>query len=199
MFGIISALFVIQRFAFKFYAKLDFGMDDWFTLLAIVSGVPDTVINACGVTNNGLGRDIWTLRPFEITRFSRYFFIMEILYFAEVCMLKMALLFFYMRIFPSGNVRRLLWGTVAFNLLFGVCFVVLAIFQCTPIKHYWVMWDGEHQGRCLNINGIAWSNAAISITLDGWMLAIPLWQLKALNLDWKRKVGVGMMFCVGTL
>jgi hypothetical protein len=31
------------------------------------------------------------------------------------------------------------------------------------------------------------------------MLAIPLAQLKTLNLHWKKKIGVGLMFCVGTL
>lgn len=49
----------------------------------------------------------------------------------------------------------------------------------------------------MDINSIAWSNSGISIALDVWMLAIPLSQLKALNLDWRKKIGVGIMFCVG--
>jgi hypothetical protein len=31
------------------------------------------------------------------------------------------------------------------------------------------------------------------------MLAIPLWQLKGLNMHWKKKVGVAAMFVLGTL
>jgi hypothetical protein len=57
----------------------------------------------------------------------------------------------------------------------------------------------RHEGSCLNINAIAWANAIISILLDVWMLAIPLWQLKGLQLDWKKKLGVGMMFSVAAL
>lgn len=195
----ISAAFVIQRFGYKIWAKLDFGTDDWLTLLTIVSGVPNTVINAVGVGEHGMGRDAWTLSYDDITSFGKYFFILEIIYFFEVACLKTTLLFFYMRIFPAAPVRRLLWGTVVFTVLFGLTFILVSVFQCKPIDFYWKKWDGEHEGSCLNINILAWSNAAISIALDGWMLAIPLWQLNNLNLNWRRKVGVGMMFCVGTL
>lgn len=42
------------------------------------------------------------------------------------------------------------------------------------------------------------TRAAVSIALDVWMLAIPLSQLPALKLHWKKKVSVGLMFFVGT-
>lgn len=199
VFGILSALFVLQRFAYKLWARMELGLDDWFTLVTICVGIPSTIINAHGVTDAGLGKDIWTLTAENITSFSRHFYILEIIYFAEVSLLKLALLFFYVRIFPTTGVKRVIWGTIAFNCCFGIAFVLVAIFQCRPISFYWTMWDREHEGTCLNINVIAWSNAAISIALDGWMLAIPLWQIRDLNLDWRKKVGVAMMFCVGTL
>jgi hypothetical protein len=190
---------VLQRLAYKVWAKVGLGGDDWMTFATVVAGIPSSVISAYGVTHNGLGRDIWTLTPSQITDFGLYFWILEILYFVEVSMLKLSLLLFYIRIFPGRSVRNLLWGTFTGSAIFGAAFVFVAIFQCTPVKYYWQKWDGEHQGTCLNINSIAWSNAAISIAIDIWVLAIPLWQLKSLNLDWRRKIGVGMMFCVGAL
>ncbi|ODA81309.1 hypothetical protein RJ55_04274 [Drechmeria coniospora] len=196
--GIISALFVIQRFAYKYWAKIDFGPDDWFTLASIVVGVPSTVFNAYPVVQNGMGRDVWTLTPNQIADFGMFFYMLEINYLAEIALVKIALLCFYVRIFPSTAVRRLLWGTVAFVCLFGIIFVFVALFQCTPVNHFWLQWDREHPGMCLDINAIAWSNAAISIALDGWMLGIPLWQLRALHMDWRKKAGVAIMFCVGT-
>lgn len=125
---------------------------------------------------------------------------MEILYFVQVPMLKLTLLAFYLRIFPARGLRRLLWATVAVDLAFMVAFVTAAIFQCTPIDFYWNQWWGDGmEGRCVDINALGWANAAVSIALDGWMLALPLSQLRGLNLHWKKKVGVAMMFCVGTL
>jgi hypothetical protein len=124
---------------------------------------------------------------------------MEILYFLQVPMLKLTLLAFYLRIFPGVEIRRLLWGTGALCIMYCVAFVFAAIFQCTPVDYYWNQWWGRHEGRCVDINALGWSNAAVSIALDFWMLAIPLSQLRHLSLHWKKKVGVALMFCVGTL
>lgn len=197
--GSISGLLVIQRFAIKFMARLPFGADDYLTLAIILSGIPNTVNNVHGVGANGLGLDIWTLPYSKIYNFGRFFYALTIVYFFLVALIKLAMLAFYLRIFPAREVRRLLWGTVLAVCLFGVTFILLAIFQCRPINHFWMKWDGEHEGTCLDIDWIAWANAAVSISLDIWMLAVPMWQLRTLNLDWKKKLGVGLMFTLGTL
>ena len=201
--GIITGLFVFQRFAFKIISRLDLHLDDWFTLLTTVIGVPATVINRYGLPPNGIGRDLWTLTDEQITDFGRYFYVMEVIYFAQVALLKMALLFFYLRIFSTTTrtVRALLWATTAFTAAYGVAFVLVAIFQCWPVSFFWHRWDAPPGagGTCLSINAIAWSNAAISIVLDIWMLAIPISQLKKLRLSWRKKAGAGVMFCTGAL
>lgn len=197
--GIVSGLFVIQRVAYKRWAGLDFGWDDFFCLLTIISGVPATVINAYGLPQNGLGHDIWTLTPEQITGFLIYFYAIEILYFLEVGMLKLSLLLFYIRIFPNRRVHQLLWGTVAFVSVTSLLYTFLSIFQCTPISYFWTKWDGTSHGYCVDMAKVAWSNAGISIVVDVWMLATPLWQLRSLQLDWRKKLGVGLMFGVGTL
>ncbi|KAL7926952.1 putative PTH11-typeG-protein-coupled receptor [Trichoderma austrokoningii] len=197
VFGTVSGIFVLQRVAYKIWSKVGLGGDDLMATTTVIIGIPSTVISAYKVTDHGLGRDIWTLTPSQITNFGLYFWVMEILYFLEVSMLKLSLVLFYIRIFPGKTVRAILWTTFASCAAFGLSFALVAVFQCTPVKFYWEKWDGEHHGTCLNINSIAWSNAAISIAIDIWVLAIPLWQLKGLNLDWRRKVGVGMMFCIG--
>jgi hypothetical protein len=192
-------VFVILRLGYKLFARINWALDDWFILITILAGVPSSVLSVHGLVANGLGKDIWTLQYLTITDFGKYFYIIEVLYFHHVTMLKMSLLFFYLRIFPANPVRQLLWGTIAFNGVFGLLFVFLAVFQCQPISYFWDKWDPSYDGACLNINAIGWSNAGISIFLDIWMLAIPLSQLRGLNLHWKKKISVGLMFCVGTL
>ena len=198
-FAVATVLFVIQRFAIKFYVKIGIGLDDWFALITTLVGIPNSVLNVAGTAANGLGKDVWTLPFSTITRFGLFFYVVEMNYFLLVALLKLSLLFFYLRIFPSKTVRRLLWATVVITCCFGVAFVVAGIFVCQPISYYWTRWDGEHQGHCINLNALGWSNSAISISLDCWMLAIPLSQLRDLSLDVKKKIGVGLMFCIGTL
>lgn len=147
---------------------------------------------------NGLGKDVWTV-PFDhITNFVRWLYALELLYFLQVALLKLTLLLFFLRIFPKPSIRRVLWATVAFNIACGFAFVVVSIFQCQPISYYWTSWDKEGKGKCININALAWSNAGMSIALDVWMLAVPLYEIFHLQLSWRKKISVTLMFCVGT-
>ncbi|KAI1072972.1 hypothetical protein LB507_009021 [Fusarium sp. FIESC RH6] len=197
--GTISGVFVLQRFATKFFYKLPFGLDDLFIALVMCCAIPSIVINSYGLAPNGMGRDVWTLEPDQITNFGRYFYVMAVLYFALQCFLKLSMIFFYLRIFPTKGVRKSLWTSVGFTSLFGIVFVFVTIFQCRPISYFWTKWmhDADHPGTCADINAITWSGAVINIALDFWILGIPLSQLKKMNLDWKKKWGVGMMFSVG--
>ena len=198
--GTITCIIVIIRIVYQVVASsAELGLDDWFIVITLCVGIPATVINSIGLIPNGLGQDVWAV-PFEnLTAFVRWFYIMEILYFAQVALLKTSILLFYHRIFGHSGIKPLILGTLGFNALYGVLFVLIAIFQCQPISYYWTNWDGEHEGKCLNVNSIAWANAGISIAIDFWMLGLPLSQIKSLNLHWKKKVGVAMMFSVGAL
>ncbi|RFN46279.1 hypothetical protein FIE12Z_9476 [Fusarium flagelliforme] len=177
--GILSGLFVAQRFATKFFLKLPFGLDDLFIGLSMLIVIPCIAINAHGLVPSGLGRDIWTIQPDQITNFGLYFYIMTILYFTMQTFLKLAMIFFFLRIFPTRGVRRALWATAVFNCLYGLVYIFLTVFQCRPINLFW-------------------NSGAFTIALDAWILSIPLSQLKKMNVDWKKKIGVGIMFSVGT-
>ncbi|KAI9168098.1 Satratoxin biosynthesis SC20 cluster protein [Paramyrothecium foliicola] len=198
--AVLIGICVLQRMVSKLFWKLNIALDDWiifFTTLLFT--VPSLVINVHGLVANGMGHDIWTV-PFEqITLFGTFFHVMATLYFTQMALIKLTLLVFYLRIFPTIFIRRVLYGTIIFTCLYGVVYMFTAIFQCLPVTYFSTKWDGEHEGSCASINAITWSNAGISIALDFWMLAIPLSQLSSLNLDGKKKIGVAMMFCVGTL
>jgi len=197
--GCISGAVVAVRLSSKWFTHADFGLDDYFIAITLAAGIPSSVLTVHGLTSNGLGRDIWTVNFEQITNFIHVFYVMEILYFAQVALLKLSLLFFYLKIFPGPTIRKLIWGTIAFDVMFGVVFSFVGIFQCRPINFYWKSWDGEHQGKCVDVNALGWANAVISILLDGWMLALPMSQIVHLKLHWKKKIGVALMFIVGTL
>lgn len=71
--GVISGATILMRLGFKlFIAKTGLGFDDWFILATILVGVPSSVITSEGLVPNGLGRDIWTLKPQQITNVSKF-------------------------------------------------------------------------------------------------------------------------------
>ncbi|KAH7124879.1 hypothetical protein B0J13DRAFT_598942 [Dactylonectria estremocensis] len=197
---VLSSISIFLRFVSKVFLKhSNFGLDDLFTYISFFCCIiPITALTIHGPFKYGFGKDIWTIDFEDITKAGFYFYIQGLFYFPLVSLLKMALLFFYLRIFFIGLAYKLLWGTIIFNAIYGIVFSFIHAFQCTPMSLFWTRWDGEHHGTCLSANAYTWANASISIALDLWMLAIPLWYVGRLNLNWKKKIGAGAMFVVGT-
>ncbi|TQN72259.1 Satratoxin biosynthesis SC1 cluster protein 4 [Colletotrichum shisoi] len=194
----LTTFVVAARLIYKSFSSAQLGLDDLFTLLAYLAVLPSFIINVVGLIPAGLGKDIWTLTPHQIESFGYWFYLLEPMYFIQMGLVKMAILCFYMRIFDRAGLRTLLWATVVFNAVNTVVFVLVGVFQCTPISFYWSRWDGEEKGTCININAVPWGNAIISIALDLWVLFLPLSRVRTLNLHWWKKIAVTLMFCVGT-
>lgn len=194
-----ACIFVAIRIGYKIVISgAEFGLDDWAILATVAIAIPSAILTVNGTVKNGLGQDIWALRPDQITNMLKSFFIMSVLYYTQTAFLKLSLIFFYLRVFPTVGAQRLLWGTAVFVVLWGVAFVFATIFQCRPINLFWTAWDGMHTGQCVSSSWATVAHAAISIALDFWILGIPLFQLWGLKMNWKKKVGVAMMFTVGT-
>lgn len=121
------------------------------------------------------------------------------LYTLTLGLIKTSILFLYLRLFPDPKFRRTVWATQAFNLLMVGSFIISDFLQCQPISFFWESWDGEHTGRCFNINALAWAHSALNIALDFWMLYLPATQVWSLQMKVRKKIGVILMFGIGIL
>ncbi|KAI8940037.1 hypothetical protein NX059_003759 [Plenodomus lindquistii] len=180
-----------------FFSTWAFGWDDYTVLAGWLSGVPSVIIIDRGALPSGLGRDIWTLPWSQITDFVRWLYVLEVLYVVQVTLLKLTLLMFFLRIFPTTGTRRVVWATIAFTIAWGFTFTIAVIFQCWPISYFWTSWDEASSGKCIDINALGWSQAIISIVLDVWMLCVPLYVVCHLQMSWRKKASVAVMFGVG--
>ena len=200
--GIITIIITVTRLVFKQSLGAVKGLrsDDWTIMGTLAICVSGLVIGVYGLAGHGLGKDIWTLTTHEISQFALYIYIMEILYFAGISLIKLSLSLFYLQIFSGTIVRVLLWATVVFNTLYGLIFVIGAVLQCSPVSYYWEQYTNDRLGgSCVNINLFGWLNAGIGVFIDLWMIGLPLSQVLTLRLHWKKKVGVTIMFMLGTL
>lgn len=112
---------------------------------------------------------------------------------------KISIVCFYLRIFPQEQLRIWSYGLIAANILYFLAFEIITVFQCTPIEGAWLMWDGEFATTCRDVNLQAWVAAAVCIVLDVATIALPMPELWKLNLSWKKKAQVMLMFAVGLL
>ena len=65
-------------------------------------------------------------------------------------------------------------------------------------SYFWVQWDGEHEGTCINFRLGTYIGNAINIVLDLVVFFLPVPRLVQLQVaDTRRKVGVVITFLVG--
>lgn len=152
----MSGIAVGLRLISKYLAERAFWFDDYAILLTLVSGIPSSVLLGQYLPRNGVGKDLWTVPFPKITTFIHIFFTVELLYFFQVACMKLSILCFYLKIFPNGRFKYILWATIIFDAVFGFIFIFAALFQCRPIQFFWTNWDGEHKGKCFNSNAMAW-------------------------------------------
>jgi hypothetical protein len=120
------------------------------------------------------------------------------MYIASLGFTKIAILLFYLHVFPVDELRRICWITIGICIAYIPAFVLATIFHCTPVSFTWTSWTGETTGTCTNFNAFAWAHAIINIVLDIWIMGLPLPQILKLQMGTRRKVHLVMMFCIGT-
>jgi hypothetical protein len=91
------------------------------------------------------------------------------------------------------------WGVIFLNVAAMIAFGFAAVFVCSPVSFAWLQWDGEHIGHCVNNNSLAYSHAAFNVLIDFVALSLPIPQIWNLQLSMRKKLGVLLMFGVGTL
>ncbi|KAG7150010.1 hypothetical protein HYQ46_001068 [Verticillium longisporum] len=141
------------------------------------------------------GRDVWTVEPDDLTYALKLFYIAQTLYMLCLALPKIAILTFFLRIFPSQGFRRATYLVTGLIGLSTTITTFLQIFQCTPIRFSWEGWKGQFgQLHCMNRNALAFACAGLSILQDLIVLVLPLSQLLRLKVSWRTKAGVIFMF-----
>lgn len=133
------------------------------------------------------------------TKVKQKFWFVEKIYISSIWITKISILFFYLRIFPERNFRRLTYGIITVCAVSVVALLIASIMQCQPISYSWNAWDGQHKGKCTHVNAQIWANAGINIFFDLIVLALPLPQIWGLKISWDKKAGVLVMFGLGIL
>ncbi len=85
---------------------------------------------------------------------------------------------------------------MAFCAASGIAFAIVTVFQCHPIIY---VWKKDLKGKCVNYNSVAWANAAVNILQDVIIIVLPMNELRHLQLNTRKKIGMYAMFGVGSL
>ncbi|VUC29823.1 unnamed protein product [Clonostachys rosea] len=172
-------------------------VEDW---IIVVIGALYSAFMVLGqyVGQRSFGVDIWTLDPDALTMSFKLFYVTESFYIVTLCLCKVFMLLFYLRVFPSQRFHSAVYGVLLFTILPTFVILFLQIFQCIPIAYIWEGWQKPgYVGYCLNINYLAFVSTGFSILQDLAILILPFPSLFQLDITIRAKIGLAFMFSLG--
>ena len=176
------------------------GWDDAAVVFAWAIGLPVAIMDGY-FYKYGIGKDIWTIPFDDITNLLRLFYLAEIFYLLSTVATKLALLIFFLRVFPNRNFRLATQVMMGICIAFCTAFILPLIFQCRPINYAWHRWDDQKEGQCINVYAGIAAHAALNMILDLIILILPLPILFRLHTTyfWRQKFHILVMFSFGLI
>ncbi|KFY52244.1 hypothetical protein V496_08589 [Pseudogymnoascus sp. VKM F-4515 (FW-2607)] len=201
---IIRDVIIISAFSFviiglRFYSRAlvttKLWWDDWAVALAAVLMIPMTIIPIYNATR-GFGKHFWDVPPQNLESLEKLYYISQILYVVVQTLAKLSILLLFLRVFPSQKFRLVIKICIAWMVAHTIAFVFVVAFQCVPVRS---IWDHSIHGTCTNSQAFVYAAAGFSIFEDFVIMLLPVWELKDLSLNTKKKLALMFLFALGSL
>ncbi|PVI01814.1 hypothetical protein DM02DRAFT_501288, partial [Periconia macrospinosa] len=110
---------------------------------------------------------------------------------------KIAMLCMYRRIFDTPFFSKVvLWGIMV-NIAWWLAMSLSGVFACKPIQAYWHRETKEK--KCFRLMQYDLGYAIVNISLDFFILCLPVRQVWKLHLDRAQKIAISFIFLIGAL
>ncbi|KZL85742.1 integral membrane protein, partial [Colletotrichum incanum] len=161
--------------------SIGFGMHYW--TIPVGNGV---------VIRCGLADWLWciALTP------SQMLYVGNLIYTVLQAAVKLSIVLFLRRIFPSETFQKIELGIQVVLLLHGTLFTIPFAVQCMPVQSIWDRTITDR--RCLNLQAVGYSSGGLAMAEDIAILLLPIphvWQLKV---SLQRRLAVIALFSVGS-
>ena len=123
--------------------------------------------------------------------------------------IKLALLFFYRRIFCAGagspRISAAIWAVTVYVTCVGVAITFNLAFQCTPADFFWIQayliaqQPPPKKGHCTLLVPRSIASQGLNISGDILVLLMPIWGVWSLQMSIERKIGFIGVFLLGSL
>ncbi|KAL2794020.1 integral membrane protein [Aspergillus keveii] len=170
----------------------------WDDALMIVSFVMSIILSAVtlDMLNWGLAVHMWDVPASHLSpMFMKLNLVAAIIYCAGTGFLKVSVLLFYTRIFPSRNFHIAIWILVFIAAGYNIASVLANVFSCNPIAKSWDL--SITHGTCMNRPVFYFANAGLGIFTDFATVLVPVPWLRRLQMPLRQKIAVGGILAMG--
>ncbi|KAF2197097.1 hypothetical protein GQ43DRAFT_223315 [Delitschia confertaspora ATCC 74209] len=192
-FPIIAAFVVSLRMITRIKIVNNPSHDDWTMLGALIFSIATAICQGFQV-KNGMGRHVQSLTMEQGINSLKALFASIMMYNFSLTLIKVSIIFQYLRIAANSYVRLACHILMAFILLNCTQTFLTAVFSCVPVPKFW---DDRIVGTCVNKPALWFANAGINIVQDIWLIVLPFFILKKLILRTREKVVLMIILGLG--
>ena len=109
----------------------------------------------------------------------------------------LAILLFYIRVFPNRWMRLSVYGLTALTIAWTFATVIVVIFQCAPVQYFWNR--GIAGGHCVDAYDFHVAMGVLSTVVLVTVLILPVPIIWKLQVSSTRRLGLAFVFTIGAL
>ncbi|KAI1147775.1 hypothetical protein F4825DRAFT_436349 [Nemania diffusa] len=193
IFPALSALSIFLRFYARRKSRQSYHADDAWVVVAWVSALVLSILVWTFTALSGV--DYYRVDVITGTQYSlELIFLSSVLIQVPLSTVKISILLFYSRIFPSRKFRICVWTAIATVTLWGIIFAVLVITQVDPISQSFKLPGGRLR---YNSAALGLGQVGSSIALDFLVLLFPVPMIYRLKMAPWRRLSVILIFWLG--
>ncbi|KAH9905258.1 hypothetical protein F4778DRAFT_698996 [Xylariomycetidae sp. FL2044] len=197
----LKVICILFRFHVRIFVMRSLGWDDLFLFLYLVFGLLGGIC-LCLAPSAGLGKHFLTLKLGEQESYFKSFYLIWASYVSSTALIKISLLFQYLRVFETRKLRILCIVLLVTTALWGMAFSFLAWVPCIPLTSYFSF---NSSANCygfgsMRVNEFYHTYVAQGTTntvLDALILAIPIPYYIKSNAPRRTKIGCAALFAIG--
>ncbi|KAK8007841.1 hypothetical protein PG989_001831 [Apiospora arundinis] len=199
--GFVSTVIVALRFWSRRLIHQQFGLSDYLCLAALLFHHGVLASGSVMVKQGGLGRDfrvVFTEDPGSVTILYQALFVGEITYTFSSPLIKLSVLAFYWKMFPTRTVK------VGCTLLGFACVAwwiaifILNFTQCRPLEAFWrIELQALPTTKCIDPILAFFANSIVNCIIDFFTVIMPIQEVLKLQTTTRRKVNISIVFLLG--
>ncbi|KAI0476607.1 hypothetical protein GGR56DRAFT_694207 [Xylariaceae sp. FL0804] len=198
-----STACVLLRLYVRLFVTRAPGWDDLLIGFYALTGISGGVC-LCLAPKWGLGQHFLLLAPDDMEKYLKVFYVANASYNTSTALIKLSLLFQYLRLFERGWLRWICISLISSTALWGVTYCFMAWFPCFPVNHYWKLIPGNTCYAYASLDPDVFfatysSHSTLNMALDIAVFVVPLPLFWRKNTQRRTKLGLIGLIVAGAM
>ncbi|KAI0162104.1 hypothetical protein GGR57DRAFT_453141 [Xylariaceae sp. FL1272] len=198
--ALLASLAVILRFWSRYTSMVRIRSDDWLALTALLLHHGLTAAIILAFLKFDLGYDIATknaIDPGSEHRLQKLTLAGTLLYGFSITTLRLSVIIFYFRIFPTRTLRRTGFALIIICMAWFITIEGVNLANCTPISYNWD--KTIKAGHCISSAAAIIVITATNVLIDAVTVGLPVHEVLKLRLSKQKKHIILCIFLVAGL